>query len=651
MLRGRPARFVALGAVVLAATAAVAAQQLAMMAPKGTGLVVGRVIDGTTGEPISHARVAITAPVDRVLTDAEGHFAFFDLPAGTYTVWVFKEGYSVGELGMRWTAPNTWVERPGDVSPSRQRVVLAGGERRGDLTVRMWRHGAIAGRVIDEAGEPMVGVLVQARPRVYAGGRPWLNDVLAGRAWTDDRGLYRIGGLLPGDYTVVMPSPSITIPDSLSVAGSSEAPNMELWGASHGFAPTIPFRDKFAPGTPGALFAGRWMQGVLSQPVAGMSPEATRRSAYVTTWFPGVITLANADVLSVSPGRTHGGVDFALRPHPVHHVLGRVAAPNGPAAGISVALVSRDEDPRNEIRAALGVTDSRGEFALLSVPSGQYRLEAHVVPRSGQPSSFQPLNASDLVGQAVYTSNVWTDEPALCGSMPLDVNADLDAVTLTLHPGAVLSGTVVFTGSRPPPDRRELERISVEIERPDGRLRAVRPYREIQINADAQFRSLGLPPGRYFIRAPRPPAGWTLESAMVAGRDVSIEPLEVEDQAIGGIVLTFNDTPAALSGTVLKDDGTPDGEASVAIFPSDRRKWVDFGLKPPFIRHTRVDPDGRFAIAGLPAGAYHAIAVDDALMAAWPSPPLFERFAGQSERIEIHAGESQTRELRTRVIR
>ena len=66
-------------------------------APTGprTGLIVGQVVDGTTGAPVPEAIVRLTMPRNlenlpttpngRVIVDDEGRFFFSDLPAGEGT--------------------------------------------------------------------------------------------------------------------------------------------------------------------------------------------------------------------------------------------------------------------------------------------------------------------------------------------------------------------------------------------------------------------------------------------------------------------------------------------------------------------------------------------------------------------------------------
>src|SRR5688572_18357600 len=128
-----------------------------------TGLIVGQVIDGDSGKPISGAIVSLGAAAGppqapRVLTGSDGRFVFRDLPRGSFPIVATKPGYAEGAYGRR---------RPG--GPSRP-VTLAEGERVGDVVARMWRYAAISGTVLDEIGEPLVGVRISAYRRVVIGG-------------------------------------------------------------------------------------------------------------------------------------------------------------------------------------------------------------------------------------------------------------------------------------------------------------------------------------------------------------------------------------------------------------------------------------------------------------------------------------------------
>ena len=186
---------------LLLVCAAVVAAHQAPPASTATGLLMGRVVDGTSGRPLGGVTLTISrqatpgatasagAPLanPRVLTTSDGHFVIANLPPGSFSLTAQKPGYVPGGLGRRMATP-----------AAAQTVDLTEGQRRGDLTISLWKHAAIGGRVVDESGEPLIGLRVALLQRVFAGGR-W-QFLQTGSAVTDDRGIYRLASLIPGDY-------------------------------------------------------------------------------------------------------------------------------------------------------------------------------------------------------------------------------------------------------------------------------------------------------------------------------------------------------------------------------------------------------------------------------------------------------------------
>ena len=159
-------------------------------------LLVGQVVDAATGRPLTGALVTLTGPPPadgrprpRLMTGADGRFVFRDLQRGAYTITVARNGYVDGAYGRT---------RPGGPSVP---LTVTDGQRLGDVAIRLWRHAAITGTVVDESGEPQIGVQVRALQRGVPPGQRRFVPVAS--ASTDDRGLYRLGGLTPGDYLVV----------------------------------------------------------------------------------------------------------------------------------------------------------------------------------------------------------------------------------------------------------------------------------------------------------------------------------------------------------------------------------------------------------------------------------------------------------------
>ncbi len=157
-----------------------------------TALIMGTVVVAGTGLPADGVRVTLSGGGIRVsrstLTDDDGRFAFLALPAGTFTLRGAKTGYVSATYGQK--APG----RPG--TP----IVLAAGQQLKDVSLDLPKGGVIAGVIYDEKNRPSVSIPVRVlRWTMQTGERTLLSS---GTANTDDRGMYRVFGLSPGQYVV-----------------------------------------------------------------------------------------------------------------------------------------------------------------------------------------------------------------------------------------------------------------------------------------------------------------------------------------------------------------------------------------------------------------------------------------------------------------
>src|SRR5690606_20127023 len=128
----------------------------------GTAAISGVVVDAMTGEPVAAAVVTLSntdksiVPPPRALTDSRGRFVFLDLAASDrYYLGAERFGYADTRFG--WTAPGG-SRAIADISF----IALAEGQWRNDVRISLWQWGAITGHVVDERGEPVVGVVVRA---------------------------------------------------------------------------------------------------------------------------------------------------------------------------------------------------------------------------------------------------------------------------------------------------------------------------------------------------------------------------------------------------------------------------------------------------------------------------------------------------------
>jgi hypothetical protein len=123
-----------------------------------------------------------------VKTDESGRFTFRDLPPGKYS--------------LTAEAPGHFAPRFVDNSGATLFRVLTIEPRQKPpaLELFMMRAGSIRGRVLGLDGQPARGVGVAGYQSIYNRGRPSWNP--EARTLTDDRGVFELGPLAPGEWFV-----------------------------------------------------------------------------------------------------------------------------------------------------------------------------------------------------------------------------------------------------------------------------------------------------------------------------------------------------------------------------------------------------------------------------------------------------------------
>jgi hypothetical protein len=592
------------------------------LAPAQPGLIVGRVVDAGSGAGIAGAAVTAAAaagpgqpagpPRQRpsILTDGDGRFVLTVSPAGRVNLSAGARGYLMQPYGAL---------RPGGTG---QPLDLAAGEKLSNIVIRMWKGATISGRILDEAGEPVDGVSVGIMKRELASGR--VRYVTAGAAGSDDRGRYASSPLAPGNYIVVIAATRSTMPASImdmaedALAGSNaDRAAFERKILASNLPPII--------GEPGYRIGDLFLVPAAGIAALISTPDAKGRFDVVdANFFPAATSPTDATVLTMSAGEARDGIDLRLRMAPAASVSGVVTRPDGSPVGyldVRLALASLGHLATfTAFETAVTLTDAQGRFTLLGVPRGSYLLRSRLIAA--------PETAGGEAGSVMEAV------------VPIAVgDSDLRDVIVALNEAPRLSGRVEFEGSSPPASA-QLARLAIEVQSVDSRFPGAPPVPRGVVAADGQFRTTGIAAGSYVLRAAGVP-GWTVKTAMIAGKDVSDEPFSpVSD--VTGVVVTLTNSPGGVSGVVSRADGRPDPDAAVLAFPADparvgvrRRQFV------------RVDQKGAYSINGLPAGDYILIAIDDRLATDWEELTLLRDVARLGTRLTVPASGIVALDLRT----
>lgn len=638
----------------------------------GTGLILGQVVTSDTGTPVRRARVSLSGADLRgartATTDDEGRFVFTQLPAGRYTMSAVKNGYVSIAYGAK---------APGRAGTP---IQLGDGQKLEAKAMLLPKGGVVTGVVHDEYGEPSPGTPVRAMRIVMRTGEKRLEQ--AGTDTTDDRGMYRIYGLQPGQYIVSAQ------PRNTGLAGLQTSIAAEIESAMQQVQTMIGAGGRGG----GAAGGGRGMQlGDLLQGMGGgrggqlldqlqqqLNPEGQTQTAYAPVFFPGTTSPSNANPVEVTTGQERFGVDFQLQLVNTATVSGVLGVPEGMTpSNAQITLAPVDTLPGLPGATQTARAGQDGQFTFRNVAPGQYRVSARAQVRDAQAVAAAQAQAQqaqqqgqaqggrggrglqDLLGgrgrgNAIPSETLW----ALA---EVSVNGqDQTGVSLQLQPGMTVSGQLAFdrTTLTPPTD---LTRARVTIATVGTQDAEFGGLPAATVDANGRFSIAGVPPGRYSLRATIPAGGqavpgaagaatpgvaasWQLRSSVVSGRDTLDFPLEIAPNTnVNDAVITFADRTTELTGLLTDGTGAPTSDYTIIVFTTDTQYWTPQSRR---IQSARPGTDGKFTVRNLPPGNYAIAAVTDVEPGEWFNPEFLQELQGASMRFSLAEGEKKTQNLR-----
>jgi protocatechuate 3,4-dioxygenase beta subunit len=465
--------------------------------PPATARITGRVVDAVSGRPMKMVTVRLTSEAGGRAgqTDGAGIFDFTNLPASRYNVRVMKAGYVSLAYGQR---------RP--LQPGTPLQLEAGQHIKG-IEFRMPRGSVVSGTVSDELGDPMPGIMVRLMRFQYAQGVREL--VPAGSGQTDDRGVYRIWGLDPGEYFVTAVAPNFN--------GGGAIPPIAVGRGGRGAPP-----GRGGPPSGGDIDVG-----------------------YAPTYYPGVPSVAEASPITLGLGAELLDINFNVLLVRTAQISGRVLNPDGtPVTAGNVSLAAEGSSPGGRARPG-GNFGGRirwdGVFSISNVPPGRYTLRAR-----------------------------GTDDTApQYGTTPISVAGDdLADVAVVVSPGATMTGAVLFQGGQAaPPDPTQVRVVAQATEPSFGGTVNAR------VDKDGRFTLTGIPPGSMWIRAQAPRGwslkSVIVDGRETIDTPLDVRP----DQKLTGASFVFTDRQSELSGTLTDGSGRPLTDYTVLAFPTDSTLW------------------------------------------------------------------------------
>jgi hypothetical protein len=460
----------------------------------------------------------------QLTTNNDGNFNAKNLEPGLYSVFVTVPVYVLPPRDRDTPSP---IYRPGD-----------------SVRLELIRGGVITGTVTNALNEPVVSIRVRALMVRDANGIASKGLLQAfGNATTDDRGVYRMYGLVPGTYIVEVGGPGFagagnTMPYDLD--GPTFAPSstrddaMEITLAS-GQENTVDVRYRAEPGhvVSGTVKnLGNTQSNLSLVPANGgwMTSSSTyqrpgdRGFAFygVPDGVYDVLAQQSTNVpggpteISFSEGRriTVKGADVTgieLVTKPLGSIAGAVALQPSTAAEcagkrrpvLAEIMATAQQNSRNlesvplpfQRTAAFAAPDKDGTITFRNLVSGQYAI----VPRFFARYWYLQSITHTTVGAVSAKSALSNQKIDVAKNWLIVKSGDrLTGLTITLAEGAAsVRGRLQVAEDSKAPANLNVFFVPAEREKADDVLR----YFAFEVAADQTFSADNLPPGRYWVIA------------------------------------------------------------------------------------------------------------------------------------------------------
>lgn len=621
-------RQVAFAVFIGAATAVLSAQSRAQEPAAISGVVID-----DRGAPVPEALVFLGPPgppsrPSYCLSDSLGRFVFTGVQAGTYFINVGAAGHEEAHYG---------VQSMGVIG---SRIVVRPGEWFSEARITAPRLARLSGRANYASGDDAVGVIVRViAVHEVAGVRRLASGPVAR---TDDRGAFAFDSLPTGKYYVQVLMARHTVDAALSTETANAGAN----------------RASASTAIPG-----------LGVSIVGASAIAYSEDSAVTsrsridaasTFFPSEPDLSSAVLVDLAPG-SERDIAVTIRDRVTVRVSGRLL--REPLKPLLLRLVSEGlEDLALSSAEATTVLHQDGSFEFLDVPIGNYTLiaaasmvelqtransadrrtppaapgsERTIASVSGGLVSAYPAlgyRAQSSAGDSDFV--IWT---------PLAVGTEgLSNVEITVEQTGRVRVFVV-SDEATTPEQGQLELASNDAEHGLSVRLSAAPTRSGEGTDFA-----GLRRGAYALRIVGA-TGYSIKAIETTPASAVPEEIHVAPGQTTTVVVTVTKQVIRLSGSVTTEKGAAVAPATVILVPTDRSRWVGYGLTPTWIRTSTGTSAGTYEINNIRAGTYFVVAVPETQVNAWSDPKFLQEATRTATTIALTWGQRATLDLRLAV--
>jgi len=584
----------------------------------GNASIRGLVVSANSDDVLRHAIVSVSSvglDIPATLSDENGVFAFTALPAGNYVVNVTKPGY---------------------VKQTRT-VALKDDVSRADVRMAMTKGGVISGTIVDEFGDPVLGMPVAIMRAPAAGSDPRRQGPPVATLTPDEFGNYRVASLAAGSYLVYVrvvtplvivngvtraqPSLSqIYFPGASELSGA-QAIIIQSGEERTGISFTVPRRDQrspFAPPEnqkPQAVIRGRITRlegGAASgatitarldgtaRPITGAVTDSNgmyelslmsvspgdrvrifaSKPGYFATQFEQRSPTTSGVAIPVEPGASIDHIDIALSR--LGTISGRIVDDLGePVEGALVhPVVLRYVNGRRQLvdAGATRRTDDLGRYRLPSLTPNDYSVAVAVGQVAGG------MAAADIPGYATTyfpgTSNV-AEVQFVHVEPGQEITADF---SLARSNAFRITGTATNANGEPVTGG-----IALMTTERSGSPTGVELGARIDQDGHFEFRNVA--PGDYVLQVARR-NGNPFDEGQFAYEYITLVDKDVTDLEIQTSI------GSSLSGRVIVDSGGSLAldQVEISAMPVDVDRAPRIGGPPG---RARVNADGTFTLSGI----------------------------------------------------
>jgi hypothetical protein len=529
--------------VVLCAAPAVRAQKAASEKTPATlpeGTISGRVIS-QGGETISGA-TAFASPIGMGLQprsaaiDSTGSFKFDALAAGVYAVSAYLPGFV-----------------PAPALPDEPRRYYRPGD---SVTLTLIKGGVITGTVTSATNGPVVAAAVRGFRVKDENGQPEPFMVQPRERPTDDRGIYRLYGLMPGTYVI-------------------------------------------SAGGPARSYGGL-ISGAYDNDVPTYAPSSGRDTAME------VVVHSGEEITA----------DIQYHGEPGHVISGTLAGlvqPSSQGMGGAMGTITLADVRSHAVVTSTGAgAMTNNTFAFSGVPDGDYEVLAQQYLQSRDLMISDPrrlkVRGADINGVSMSLAPL----ASIAGRVVLESNPPADCVKGQAN---ALQETVIsarrFTPEPTPANSKTAKTESIA----EVPLATANQAADGVPDPKGDFALRNLHRGPFHIDAQLPGTGWYLRSIALGPPSTTAKPSDPNiprdgltlkpAEKVTGLTVIINEGAASLRGHISAGEGqrAPAG-LRVYLVPAERES-ADNVLR---FFEAAVDTNGGFALDNLAPGRYWLIA-------------------------------------------